>query len=148
MKEMRTYRDFVERYWLITLTIVMIILMILIFSEYGNAAIIAGISSFPWYLRHKEPRNGVERTHSVHHPFIKKILSVLMFEFVFNRNSIIPIDLLEENGITQGQMSYATTVLKKKGIVENHNARHLKLVSAEKAKEMEKSEIFKGVTWT
>ena len=148
MKEMRTFEDFVIRYWIVLLTVIAIIVLALFISEYGNAAIIAGFS-YPWYLNHrdKETRK-CKHTLSFHHPYIKKILSVIMFEFVFNRNRIISIDLLEENGITPGQVAYATSVLRKRGVVKKHNAKHLKLISFKKAKEMEKSEIFKGVTWT
>jgi len=38
MKKMKTYKDFVLRYWIVLLAIITIILMIIIFSEYGSAA--------------------------------------------------------------------------------------------------------------
>jgi len=38
MKEVKSYRDFVLRYWIVLLAIITIILMIIIFSEYGSAA--------------------------------------------------------------------------------------------------------------
>jgi len=36
MKEMKTYKDFVIRYWIVLLLIITVIAMILLYNEYGG----------------------------------------------------------------------------------------------------------------
>ena len=36
MKKMKTYRDFVIRYWIVLLLIITVIAMILLYNEYGG----------------------------------------------------------------------------------------------------------------
>lgn len=147
---MKTYRDFVETYWIVALALITILLFLLWFMATANSLGVIfpmGMVSYPWYLKqHRKKHLNVRRT--VHHPFIYRILNIMMLEFIFNRNEIISLNMLKDNGISTGQLVYATTALKEKGVVERYNTRNIKL-NFTAAKKVMSSEVFKGgATWT
>lgn len=107
------------------------------------------MGAFPKFLKKKEKQEHKQKQKRIMplHSFVGTILFISMLECIFNKNTIISIDILEKNGFTKGQITYSTTALEKKGVIKKYNRKHLNL-NFKKAIEVMDSTIWKGVAWT
>jgi len=102
------------------------------------------LSRLPWYMKNHCNMPEKPRTFNLY-GYVKRAITIMKYEFLFNHNDIISTGLLESNGITKGQLTYTTTALMKMGVVKRYSVKYLKF-NFKKAKEMEKTAVFKGIT--
>ena len=75
------------------------------------------------------------------YPYIYKMLQIAMLNHIFKRNDIVTTAELRENGLTKGQISYASKILHELGAVKKRNAR-MGVTDFKRAKQVMDDEIW------
>jgi len=77
----------------------------------------------------------------VAYPFVERMLQLIIFVRIFANSNVIMISEIRENGLTKGQISYASRVLNDLGVIERRHKRAWN-VNFERAKQMMDSEVW------
>lgn len=59
----------------------------------------------------------------VMHPFVERMLRLILFTHIFANSDVITMSEIRKNGLTKGQISYASRVLNGLGVIERRHKR-------------------------